>query len=151
MGNIGIFGPTIKGYGCIDESNLTYGLIAKEIESIDSGYRSMFSVQSSLVMLPIYKFGSDYLKNKYIPDLACGNLIGCFGLTESNAGSDPALMKTYAIEDNDNYIINGHKIWISNAPIADIFIIWAKHNNLLHLCTFKTPIFLKVFYFLNII
>jgi glutaryl-CoA dehydrogenase len=131
MGHMGIFGPTIKGYGCIGENNLTYGLIAKEIESIDSGYRSMFSVQSSLVMLPIYKFGTDYLKNKYIPKLASGDFIGCFGLTESNAGSDPASIETKAIEEHDHYILNGHKMWISNAPIADIFIIWAKHNNVL--------------------
>ena len=106
MGNLGIFGPTIKGYNCIGENNLTYGLISKEIESIDSGYRSMFSVQSSLVMLPIYNFGSEYLKNKYLPELAKGNLIGCFGLTESNHGSDPSNIESKAYEENDHYILN---------------------------------------------
>jgi glutaryl-CoA dehydrogenase len=131
MGNLGIFGPTIKGYGCISETNLTYGLIAKEIESIDSGYRSMFSVQSSLVMLPIYKFGSDYLKDKYLPKLASGDFIGCFGLTESNHGSNPAGMETKAVEDGENYILNGSKMWISNSPIADVFIVWGKCNGVL--------------------
>ena len=120
-----------KGYGCISESNLTYGLIAKEIESIDSGYRSMFSVQSSLVMLPIYKFGSDYLKDKYLPKLASGDFIGCFGLTESNHGSDPGGMETKAIEEHDHFVLNGSKMWISNSPIADVFVVWAKHNNVL--------------------
>ena len=131
MGNLGIFGPTIKGYNCIGENNLTYGLISKEIESIDSGYRSMFSVQSSLVMLPIYNFGSEYLKNKYLPELAKGNLIGCFGLTESNHGSDPSNIESKAYEENDHYILNGSKMWITNSPIADIFVIWAKHEDIL--------------------
>lgn len=129
LGDMGIFGPTIKGYGCLGENYTTYGLIAKEIEYIDSGYRSMYSVQSSLVMNPIYKYGNDKLKEKYLPKLNKGKYIGCFGLTESNYGSDPSSMKTKAILDGDNYIISGNKTWISNSPIADVFIIWAKYND----------------------
>ena len=129
MGELGIFGPTIKGYGCLGESYKTYGLIAKEIESIDSGYRSMFSVQSSLVMNPIYYYGSDYLKDKYLPNLNKGTFVGCFGLTEPNHGSDISQMQSKAIEDNEHFILNGTKTWISNSPIADVFIIWAKLNN----------------------
>ena len=128
MGEMGIFGTTIKGYGCLGESYKTYGLIAKEIESIDSGYRSMFSVQSSLVMNPINKYGNDKIKDKYLPSLASGKYIGCFGLTEPESGSDASTMKTKAIQDGDNYIINGNKTWISNSPIADVFIIWAKNE-----------------------
>ena len=111
------------------ESYKTYGLIAKEIESIDSGYRSMFSVQSSLVMNPIYYYGSDYLKDKYLPNLNKGTFVGCFGLTEPNHGSDISQMQSKAIEDNEHFILNGTKTWISNSPIADVFIIWAKLNN----------------------
>lgn len=129
FGEMGILGPTIKGYGCLGDSFKTYGLIAKEIESIDSGYRSMFSVQSSLVMNPINKYGSDYLKSKYLPELARGNYIGCFGLTEPNFGSDPASMKTRAFKDTNNYILTGNKMWISNSPIADVFIVWAKYED----------------------
>ena len=130
FGNMGIFGPTIKGYGCLGESYKTYGLIAKEIESIDSGYRSMFSVQSSLVMGPIYNYGSDRLKEKYLPKLSSGDYVGCFGLTEPDFGSDPSSMTTKAVKSNDQYILNGNKTWISNSPIADVFVVWAKHDNI---------------------
>lgn len=129
FGEMGILGPTIKGYGCLGDSFKTYGLIAKEIESIDSGYRSMFSVQSSLVMNPINNYGSEYLKSKYLPELARGNYIGCFGLTEPNFGSDPASMNTKAVKDTNNYILTGNKMWISNSPIADVFIVWAKYED----------------------
>lgn len=128
MGEMGIFSPTIKGYGCLGESYKTYGLIAKEIEYIDSGYRSMYSVQSSLVMNPIYEYGEDRLKNKYLSKLAKGEYIGCFGLTEPNHGSDPSSMTTKAILDGNNYILNGSKTWISNSPIADVFVVWAKYD-----------------------
>ena len=132
MGQMGILGPTIKGYDCLGDSYLTYGLIAKEIEAIDSGYRSMFSVQSSLVMNPINKFGTDEQKNKYLPELASGRFVGCFGLTEPDHGSNPAGMVTNAQKDGNNYILNGSKTWISNSPIADLFLVWAKdksHDN----------------------
>tara|TARA_B100000674_G_scaffold495389_1_gene522680 strand:+ start:887 stop:2035 length:1149 start_codon:yes stop_codon:yes gene_type:complete len=128
MGKLGLLGPTINGYNCLGESYLTYGLIAKEIESIDSGYRSMFSVQSSLVMHPIDRFGSDYLKKKYLPELQKGNMVGCFGLTEPNHGSNPSDMETYARKEGDFYILNGSKNWITNSPIADVLLIWAKHD-----------------------
>ena len=131
FGNMGILGPTIKGYNCIGETYLTYGLIAKEVEAIDSGYRSMFSVQSSLVMNPINKYCNDDLK-KYLPKLASGEFVGCFGLTEPNHGSDPSSMETTAVLDNNHYILNGSKTWISNSPIADVFIIWAKLDNKVH-------------------
>jgi glutaryl-CoA dehydrogenase len=129
FGNMGLLGPTIKGYDCAGETYLTYGLIAKEIESVDSGYRSMFSVQSSLVMNPINKYCNDNLKAKYLPKLASGEFVGCFGLTEPNHGSDPSSMETKAIDDGNNFILNGSKTWISNSPIADVFIIWAKLDN----------------------
>ena len=129
MGQMGILGPTIKGYNCLGDSYLTYGLIAKEIEAIDSGYRSMFSVQSSLVMNPINKFGLEEQKNKYLPELASGNMIGCFGLTEPDHGSNPAGMITNAQKDGNQYILNGSKTWISNSPIADLFLVWAKDKS----------------------
>ena len=132
FGNMGILGPKIKGYSCLGESYLTYGLIAKEIEAIDSGYRSMFSVQSSLVMNPIYKYANEDIKDKYLPKLASGDFIGCFGLTEPDAGSNPNDMNTHAIHDGDCYILNGSKTWISNSPIADVFIVWAKLDNKVH-------------------
>ena len=132
FGNMGLLGPTIKGYDCAGESYLTYGLIAKEVEAIDSGYRSMFSVQSSLVMNPINKYCNNDLKQKYLPKLASGEFVGCFGLTEPNHGSDPSSMETTAILDNNHYILNGSKTWISNSPIADVFIIWAKLDNKVH-------------------
>ena len=128
FGEMGILGPTINGFNCLGESYKTYGLIAKEIESIDSGYRSMFSVQSSLVMNPINKFANQELKNKYLPKLNSGEFIGCFGLTEPDYGSDPSSMKTKAILDGPFFILNGNKTWISNSPIADVFIVWAKLN-----------------------
>jgi glutaryl-CoA dehydrogenase len=126
MGDSGLLGPTIQGYGCSGTNYVSYGLIAREIERVDSGYRSVMSVQSSLVMLPIYQFGTDNQKNKYLPDLAKGNLVGCFGLTEPDHGSDPAGMKTRAIKKGNQYVLNGSKNWITNSPIADVFIIWAK-------------------------
>ena len=129
MGNVGLLGPTINGYGCAGVNYVSYGLIMREIERIDSGYRSCASVQSSLVMFPIYKFGSQEQKAKYLPELAKGNLIGCFGLTEPDHGSDPSGMKSKAILKDGNYILNGSKNWITNSPIADIFIIWAKDEN----------------------
>ena len=126
LGQLGLLGPTIKGYGCSGINYVSYGLIAYEIEKIDSSYRSAFSVQSSLAMGAIYDFGSEEQKNKYLPDMAKGELIGCFGLTEPDAGSDPGGMKTIAKRSNGGYIINGQKTWITNSPIADVFIIWAK-------------------------
>lgn len=129
MGEIGLLGATINGYGCPGVNYVSYGLIAREIERIDSGYRSVLSVQSSLVMLPIYKFGSDEQKERFLPELAKGNLIGCFGLTEPDHGSDPSGMKTNAVLKGNNYILNGSKCWITNSPIADIFIVWAKDEN----------------------
>ena len=128
MGYAGLLGPTINGYGCARVNYVSYGLIMREIERVDSGYRSCASVQSSLVMFPIYKFGSQEQKDKYLPELAKGNLIGCFGLTEPDHGSDPSGMKTRAIFKDGNYILNGSKNWITNSPIADVFIIWAKDD-----------------------
>ena len=129
FGEMGIFGPTINGYGCLGESYKTYGLIAKEIEYVDSGYRSMFSVQSSLVMNPIFNYGNEKIKDKYLPRLGSGEYIGCFGLTEPDHGSDPSSMKSKAILDGDNYILNGNKTWISNSPLADVFVVWATLDN----------------------
>ena len=126
MGKLGFLGAPIKGYGCAGTNYVSYGLIAREIERVDSSYRSAFSVQTSLAMHAIYKFGSEEQKDFYLPQMAEGSLIGCFGLTESDAGSDPASMKTNAIEKDDGYILNGSKTWITNAPIADLLIIWAK-------------------------
>jgi len=125
FGSMGFLGSTIDGYGSSNSSKVSYGLIAAEFESIDSSYRSAISVQSSLVIHPIYYFGSEEQKNKYLPDLVKGNLVGCFGLTESEAGSDPGSMKTAYKEKKDCFVLNGTKNWITNAPIADIFIIWA--------------------------
>ena len=126
MGELGILGPMIDGYGCAGTGYVTYGLITREIERVDSGYRSMMSVQSSLVMYPIYAYGSEEQRKKYLPDLSSGKLIGCFGLTEAEAGSDPSSMQTRAIKTKSGYKITGSKMWISNAPIADVFVIWAK-------------------------
>ena len=125
FGRMGFLGSTIKGFGSSEINKVSYGLIAFEIESIDSSYRSAISVQSSLVCHPIDKFGSKEQKETYLPDLIKGNLVGCFGLTESEAGSDPSSMKTNFKEFEDHYLINGSKTWITNAPIADIFLIWA--------------------------
>jgi len=129
MGSIGLLGPTINGYGCAGVNYVSYGLIMREIERIDSGYRSCASVQSSLVMFPIYKFGSQEQKDRFLPELSKGNMIGCFGLTEPDHGSDPSGMKTRAVFKDGNYILNGSKNWITNSPIADVFIIWAKDEN----------------------
>ncbi len=126
MGKLGFLGAPIKGYGCAGTNYVSYGLIAREIESVDSSYRSAFSVQTSLAMHSIYKFGSEDQKNFYLPVMATGEKIGCFGLTEADAGSDPASMRTKAIEKDGDYILNGSKNWITNSPIADVFIIWAK-------------------------
>ena len=128
FGSMGFLGSTIDGYGSSNSSKVSYGLIAAEFESIDSSYRSAISVQSSLVIHPIYYFGSEEQKNKYLPELIKGNSVGCFGLTESEAGSDPSSMKTNFTEEKDCFIINGIKNWITNAPIADIFIVWAINN-----------------------
>ncbi|KAF5380504.1 hypothetical protein D9615_004681 [Tricholomella constricta] len=125
MGALGLLGPTIKGYGCAGASNVAYGLIAREIERVDSGYRSTASVQSSLVMHPINEFGTEAQKEKYLPRLAKGEIIGAFGLTEPNHGSDPAGMETTAEEVDGGFILNGSKTWISNAPVADVFVVWA--------------------------
>ena len=129
MGDMGLLGVTItEEYGGLDANYVSYGLIAREIERIDSGYRSMMSVQSSLVMYPIFAFGSKEQKEKFLPGLAKGDLVGCFGLTEANAGSDPGGMTTRAKKVPEGYKLTGEKCWISNSPIADIFIIWAKSD-----------------------
>jgi len=128
MGDMGMLGSTIKGYGCPGLNYVSYGLIAKEVERVDSSYRSALSVQSSLVMHPINKFGTDKQKEEFLPKLAIGELIGAFGLTEPNHGSDPSSMETTAIDNGEHYILNGSKTWITNAPIADVFIVWAKLN-----------------------
>jgi glutaryl-CoA dehydrogenase len=127
MGEMGLLGATIpEEYGGVGASYVAYGLIAREIERVDSGYRSMASVQSSLVMYPIFAYGSEEQRRKYLPGLASGKLIGCFGLTEPDAGSDPAGMRTYAKKIDGGYSLSGSKTWISNAPFADVFVVWAK-------------------------
>ena len=129
MGQMGLLGSTIpEEYGGLGASYVAYGLIAREVERVDSGYRSMMSVQSSLVMYPIYAYGTEAQRQKYLPKLSSGEWIGCFGLTEPDAGSDPAGMKTTAKKTANGYVINGAKMWISNAPIADVFVIWAKSD-----------------------
>ena len=133
MGALGLLGVTVpEKYGCAGANYVSYGLIAREIERVDSGYRSMNSVQSSLVMYPIYAYGSEAQRMKYLPKLATGEWVGCFGLTEPDAGSDPAGMKTRAEKVSDGYRLSGSKMWISNAPFADVFVVWAKsaaHDN----------------------
>jgi len=131
MGELGLLGSTINGYGCSGVSSVAYGLVAREIERVDSGYRSACSVQSSLVMLPIYKFGTEEQKNRFLPRLATGELVGCFGLTEPNHGSDPGSMETKAVKKGDKYILNGSKTWITNSPIADVAIVWAKLDGII--------------------
>ena len=126
MGELGILGASIKGYGCAGVGYVSYGLITREIERIDSSYRSAFSVQSSLAMYAIYKFGSEEQKEELLPEMAAGNLIGCFGLTEPDAGSDPGSMTSVAKKVDGGYKLNGSKTWITNAPVADVFVIWAK-------------------------
>ena len=127
MGAAGLLGVTLPdAYGCAGVNSVSYGLIAREVERVDSGYRSMLSVQSSLVMYPIFAFGSEAQRRKYLPGLAAGNLVGCFGLTEPDAGSDPAAMTTRAEKTPSGYRLTGNKTWISNAPFADVFVVWAK-------------------------
>jgi len=127
MGELGLLGPTIpESYGGSNLNYVCYGLIAREVERVDSGYRSMMSVQSSLVMVPINEFGSEAQKQKYLPKLARGEWIGCFGLTEPNHGSDPGSMETRAVKTADGYKLSGTKMWITNSPIADVFVVWAK-------------------------
>ncbi|MDG1406719.1 MAG: acyl-CoA dehydrogenase [Octadecabacter sp.] len=127
LGAMGFLGTTIpEEYGGLGSSYVAYGLVAREVERVDSGYRSMMSVQSSLVMYPIYAYGTEEQRHKYLPKLASGELIGCFGLTEPDAGSDPGGMKTTAVKTDSGYRINGTKMWISNSPIADVFVVWAK-------------------------
>jgi glutaryl-CoA dehydrogenase len=128
MGEMGFLGSTIEGYGCPGVNYVCYGLVAREVERIDSGYRSMMSVQSSLVMHPIHAYGTEAQRQKYLPRLATGEWIGCFGLTEPDAGSDPAGMRTRARKVDGGYVIQGAKMWISNSPIADVFIVWAKDD-----------------------
>lgn len=129
MGDLGLLGAFIDGYGCSGVNQVSYGLIAREIERVDSGYRSAMSVQSSLVMYPVYAFGSEDQKQKYLPLLAKGQLIGCFGLTEPDGGSDPGAMKTRARKVEGGYKISGEKQWITNSSIADVFIVWAKDDD----------------------
>jgi glutaryl-CoA dehydrogenase len=127
MGDMGLLGITLpEEYGGLGGSYVSYGLVAREIERVDSGYRSMMSVQSSLVIYPIYAYGSEAQRQKYLPKLCSGEWIGCFGLTEPDAGSDPAGMKTRAVKTATGYRLSGSKMWISNAPIADVFVVWAK-------------------------
>ncbi|OBZ85279.1 Glutaryl-CoA dehydrogenase, mitochondrial [Choanephora cucurbitarum] len=127
MGELGFLGSTIDGYGCAGVSSVAYGLTAREVERVDSGYRSAMSVQSSLVMHPINAYGTDAQKEKYLPALAKGEKIGCFGLTEPNHGSDPSSMETTAKKVNGHYVLNGSKTWITNSPLADVFVVWAKN------------------------
>jgi glutaryl-CoA dehydrogenase len=127
MGALGFLGPTLpEKYGCAGVNHVAYGLIAREIEAIDSGYRSAMSVQSSLVMYPIHEFGSEEQRQKYLPKMATGEMIGCFGLTESDGGSDPGAMRTVARREQGGFVLNGAKMWITNAPIADVALVWAK-------------------------
>jgi glutaryl-CoA dehydrogenase len=128
MGELGFFGATLKGYGCAEMNNVEYGLIMQELERGDSGLRSFASVQSGLVMYPIYAFGSDEQKEKWLPGLRAGEKIGCFGLTEPDAGSNPGAMRTRARRDGDHYILNGEKMWITSGSISDIAVIWAKSD-----------------------
>ena len=129
MGALGLLGSTIDGYGCPGVDYVSYGLIAREVERVDSGYRSMLSVQSSLVMYPIYAYGNDAQREKYLPKLATGEWIGCFGLTEPDHGSDPGGMVTRARATEGGYKLTGAKMWISNSPIADVFVVWAKTDD----------------------
>ena len=127
MGELGLLGATLpEKYGCSNVNHVSYGLVAREVERVDSGYRSALSVQSSLVMHPIYTFGSEEHRKKYLPKLATGEWVGCFGLTEPDHGSDPGGMITRAEKISDGYILNGAKMWISNSPIADLAVVWAK-------------------------
>jgi glutaryl-CoA dehydrogenase len=126
FGEAGLLGPTIHGYGCAGVSYVAYGLIAREVERVDSAYRSAMSVQSSLVMYPIYAYGTEEQRRRYLPKLASGEWVGAFGLTEPDAGSDPGSMKTRAKKVDGGYVLNGAKMWITSAPIADVMVVWAK-------------------------
>ena len=128
MGEMGFLGATLEGYGCAGVNYVSYGLISREVERVDSGYRSAFSVQSSLVMFPIHAFGSEEQRQKYLPKLRTGEHVGCFGLTEPDAGSDPASMRTRAKKVDGGFLLNGSKTWITNAPIADVLVVWAKDD-----------------------
>ncbi len=128
MGEMGFLGATLEGYGCAGVNYVSYGLISREVERVDSGYRSAFSVQSSLVMYPIHAFGSEQQREKYLPRLRTGEWVGCFGLTEPDAGSDPASMRTRAKAVEGGFVLNGSKTWITNAPIADVLVVWAKDD-----------------------
>ena len=129
MGALGFLGATIDGYGCAGVNSVCYGLIAREVERVDSGYRSAMSVQSSLVMHPIHAYGTESQRQKYLPKLATGEWVGCFGLTEPDAGSDPAAMKTRAKAADGGFVLSGAKMWITNSPIADVFVVWAKDDS----------------------
>ncbi|MDQ7248265.1 acyl-CoA dehydrogenase [Dongia sedimenti] len=126
LGELGLLGSTIDGYGCAGTNYVSYGLVAREIERVDSGYRSAMSVQSSLVMHPIHAYGSEEQRQKYLPRLASGEIVGCFGLTEPDHGSDPGSMKTTAKKTSGGYVLNGAKMWITNSPIADVMVVWGK-------------------------
>jgi glutaryl-CoA dehydrogenase len=128
MGELGLLGPTIQGYGCAGTTYVAYGLVAREVERVDSGYRSAMSVQSSLVMHPINVYGNEAQRQKYLPRLATGELVGCFGLTEPDAGSDPGGMRTRARKTSGGWVLDGSKTWITNSPIADVFVVWAKDD-----------------------
>jgi glutaryl-CoA dehydrogenase len=128
LGALGLLGPTIEGFGCAGASYVAYGLVAREIERVDSGYRSAASVQSSLVMFPIHAYGTEAQREKYLPRLATGEFVGCFGLTEPNAGSDPGGMQSRARRTSGGWLLNGTKTWITNSPIADVFVVWAKDD-----------------------
>ena len=129
MGSLGLLGATLDGYGCAGINYVSYGLISREVERVDSGYRSALSVQSSLVMYPIWAFGSDAQRAKYLPKLRSGEIIGCFGLTEPDAGSDPASMRSRGMKVEGGYLLSGSKTWITNAPIADLLLVWAKDDD----------------------
>jgi glutaryl-CoA dehydrogenase len=129
LGALGLLGATIDGYGCAGVNYVSYGLVAREVERVDSGYRSAMSVQSSLVMHPIYAYGTEAQRQKYLPRLAKGEIVGCFGLTEPDHGSDPGGMTTRARKSADGYVLKGSKMWITNAPVADVFVIWAKDDS----------------------
>lgn len=133
MGELGLLGATLPtDYGCAGVNHVAYGLIAREVERVDSGYRSAMSVQSSLVMHPIYAYGSEAQRQKYLPKLASGEWVGCFGLTEPDSGSDPASMSTRAQPTDGGYLLTGSKMWITNSPIADVFVVWAKLDGVIH-------------------
>jgi glutaryl-CoA dehydrogenase len=129
MGELGFLGSTLTGYGCAGVNYVSYGLVAREIERVDSGYRSAMSVQSSLVMYPIHAYGTEEQRRRFLPRLAIGEIVGCFGLTEPNHGSDPGSMESRARKDRGGYVLRGEKTWITNSPIADVFVVWAKDDS----------------------